>query len=105
MLTLLGYDVVMACNGEEAIQLYTDLQKTTSPVDLIIMDLTIPGGMGGEDAVKKILAIDSEAKIVVSSGYSNDPVIANHRQYGFSAALKKPFKISEISEIVSFHLS
>ncbi len=105
MLTHLGYDVVIACDGEEAIQMYTDLQKTVSPVDLIIMDLTIPGGMGGQEAAKKILAINSEAKIIVSSGYSNDPVIANHRSYGFAAALKKPFKISEISEVVSFLLS
>ncbi|MCP4338171.1 MAG: PAS domain S-box protein [Desulfobulbaceae bacterium] len=105
MLTHLGFDVVIACNGEEAIQMYTDLQKTASPVDLIIMDLTIPGGMGGQEAAKKILAIYSEAKIIVSSGYSNDPVIANHRDYGFAAALKKPYKISEVSEIVSFLLS
>ena len=105
MLTHLGYEVVIASDGEEAIKMYTDLQQTVSPVELIIMDLTIPGGMGGEEAGRKILEIHSEAKIIVSSGYSNDPVIANHKKYGFAAALKKPFQISEISEIVSFLLS
>lgn len=105
MLTHLGYDVVTASNGEDAVQMYTDLLRTTSPIDLIIMDLTIPGGMGGQEAVQKILAVHSEAKVIVSSGYSNDPVIANHREYGFSAALKKPFEISEISKIVSSLLS
>ena len=105
MLTYLGYEAVTALNGEETIQVYANLQKTASPVDLIIMDLTIPDGMGGKEAVQKILAINSEAKVIVSSGYSNDPVIANHRKYGFAAALKKPFKISEISERVSSLLS
>ncbi len=101
MLTHLGYEVVTALNGEEAIQMYTELYKTDSPVDVIIMDLTIPDGMGGKEAVKEILHIHSEAKVIVSSGYSNDPVIANHEKYGFAAALKKPFKISEMSELVS----
>jgi PAS domain S-box-containing protein len=105
MLTYLGYEVVIAFSGEEAIKIYTDLLKTESPVDVIIMDLTIPDGMGGKEAIQKILAIHSEAKVIVSSGYSNDPVIANHRKYGFAAALKKPFEISEISEIVSPLLS
>lgn len=105
MLNYLGYEVVTAFSGEEAIKIYTSLEQTESPVDLIIMDLTIPEGMGGKEAVQEILTIQPEAKVVVSSGYSNDPVIANHKKYGFAAALKKPFKISEISEIVSTLLS
>lgn len=71
-----------------------------APVELIIMDLTIPGGMGGQETVKKILQLDPDAKVVVSSGYSTDPVMANFREYGFSAALIKPYDINELKKII-----
>jgi len=64
------------------------------------MDLTIPGGMGGKEAVKEILAINPEAKILVSSGYSNDPIMANYRKYGFSGAMAKPYQLKELMKIV-----
>jgi len=71
-----------------------------TPVDLTIMDLTIPGGMGGKEAVRKILAINSEAKVIVSSGYSNDPVMANFKDYGFRAVIVKPFQLMELRKIL-----
>ena len=64
------------------------------------MDLTIPGGMGGKDAVKEILAINPEAKILVSSGYSNDPIIANYKDYGFCGAIVKPYQMQELNKIL-----
>ncbi len=105
MLTHLGYDVVSVADGVEAIKVYKSMQSTPNPVGLIIMDLTIPGGMGGKEAVREILAIDSDAKVIVSSGYSTDPVIANYKEYGFVAALEKPFNVEQLSMVVSSNIS
>ncbi len=98
MLDLLGHEVVLAQDGQEAIDLYRQHSKAGQPIDLIIMDLTIPGGMGGKTAVQEILAINPEAKVIVSSGYSNDPVMANFQDYGFIAAIIKPFQMQDIKE-------
>ncbi len=65
------------------------------------MDLTIPGGMGGQVAIKKLLEIDPEAKAVVSSGYANDPVISNFDAYGFSGFIPKPYKIEELKKVLN----
>ena len=101
----IGYEVVSAKDGDEALLLYKEAKKAGTPIDLIIMDLTIPGGMGGENAVKEIHKIDPEAKVIVSSGYSNDPVMANFNEYGFCAALIKPFHVRELMECVSKAIS
>jgi DNA-binding NtrC family response regulator len=69
--------------------------------DLLIMDLTIPGGMGGEEAVQEILSIDPSAKAIVSSGYSNDPIMANFKNYGFYSAIEKPYQLQELSKMIS----
>jgi PAS domain S-box-containing protein len=100
MLSRLGYEIELAADGEEAIGIYKKTLATGSQADLIIMDLTIPGGMGGEDAVKEILAINPEAKILVSSGYSNDPIMANYTDYGFCGAIVKPYQLQEINTIL-----
>ena len=65
------------------------------------MDLTVPGGMGGKEAVQKIMETDPQAKVIVSSGYSNDPVLANFKKFGFSAVLTKPYKIETLSSIIN----
>lgn len=101
MLTHLGYEVEVAVDGEEAINMYEKNLSSGTQADLVIMDLTIPGGKGGEDAVKEILAINSEAKIIVSSGYSNDPIMANYKDYGFCGAVEKPYQMQELNRIVS----
>jgi signal transduction histidine kinase/CheY-like chemotaxis protein len=101
LLKRLGHDVILAENGREAIDTYQNALKSDQPIDLIIMDLTIPGGMGGKDAVHEILALDPKAKVVVSSGYSNDPIMANYRDYGFSAAIAKPYQMSELTNIIN----
>ena len=64
------------------------------------MDLTIPGGMGGEEAIKKLLKIDPDARVIVSSGYSNNPVFANYTKYGFKACMPKPYEIEELNHIL-----
>ena len=101
MLSISGYEVIAAKDGDEALKLYQKAKDDGLPIDLIIMDLTIPGGMGGKDAVGKVLQIDPQAKVIVSSGYSNDPVMADFSEYGFLGALVKPFQIQELKGIVS----
>lgn len=100
MLTEIGHEVVSAKDGAEALQLYQHAIDSNMPIDLIIMDLTIPGGMGGKEAMKQILAIDSEARAIVSSGYSNDPVMANFAAHGFCAAIVKPYKLNDLRKII-----
>ena len=100
MLVQLGHKVVLSADGNEAIKLYQESINTGAPFDLIIMDLTIPGGMGGEEAVQKILNIDPDAKVIVSSGYSNNPIMANFKNAGFCSAIVKPYQVQELSNII-----
>ncbi len=100
MLIRLGNEVVLSADGEEAIKLYQDAMHANSPFDLVIMDLTIPGGMGGQEAVREIIKIDSGAKVIVSSGYSNDPIMANFKDYGFCSAIVKPYQLQELSRVI-----
>jgi PAS domain S-box-containing protein len=100
MLSHLGYEAVFAGDGMEAIELYRQGIETGNPVDIVIMDLTIPGGVGGKEAARKLMAIDPQAKVVVSSGYSNDPVMAHYRDYGFVAVINKPFKLKEFADLL-----
>ena len=104
-LTLGGSEVKVACDGTEAIKLYKKAMGSGKPFDVVIMDLTIPGGMGGKKAVKKLLEIDPDAKAVVSSGYANDPVISNFEEYGFSGFIPKPYKIDELKRVINEVLS
>ncbi|AGF78108.1 PAS domain S-box [Desulfocapsa sulfexigens DSM 10523] len=104
MLTTLGQDVILVQNGSEALKVYQDQMKNGAPVDVVIMDLTIPGGVGGKEAVQDILAIDPEARVIVSSGYSNDPIMANWSQYGFIAALTKPFQLADLAKVLGMAL-
>lgn len=101
MLKSLGYEVKVARNGEEAVSLYTEAKKSGNGFHAVIMDLTVPGGMGGKDAVKRLLEIDPAVKAIVSSGYSNDEVMAEHKKYGFAGMIAKPYKIGNLSEVVS----
>jgi len=104
-LSRIGYKVVSAEDGAEAVDLYKKAEEAGTPIDLIIMDLTIPGGVGGKDAVKKIHKINPAARVLVSSGYSNDPVMADFSKYGFCGAIVKPFPITELIEIVGKTMS
>ena len=101
MLVRLGYGVVLTRDGAEAIQRYQEMKESGKAVDAVIMDLTVPGGMGGDEAAARLLAIDPQARIIVSSGYSNAPVMADFQQYGFAGAVEKPFKLAGLSKVVS----
>ncbi len=99
-LTHLGYMVVSAHEGNEAITLYAQALKSGQPFDAVIMDLTIPGGMGGREAVIKLREIDPGVKAIVSSGYSDDPIMARFRDYGFSGVVSKPYTLKTLSETI-----
>jgi len=96
LLSLLGYQVHTCCSGEEAIDMYKIAQEIDTPFYAVIMDLTIPGRMGGKEAAQAILDIDREARLIVSSGYSNDPVMAEYTKYGFIAAISKPYTVDKM---------
>ena len=98
MLSHYGYDVAFARDGTEAIALYRHAQESGTPFNVILMDLTIPGGMGGKETIKKILEIDPHAKAVVASGYANDPIVIEFQQYGFCDRIVKPYKSEELHE-------
>jgi len=91
ILVFMGYEVALAENGAEAIEIYLKAQESGRPFDAVIMDLIIPGGMGGEEAVKKLIEFDPETKVIVSSGYSTDPIMADFKQFGFKGCLAKPY--------------
>jgi len=105
MLSGLGHDVVLAKDGAEAIQLFKESVESGNPIDLTIMDLTIPGGMGGKEAVKQLININPEAKVIVSSGYSNDPIMANCKEYGFCASVVKPYRSQDLNRVIAQVLS
>lgn len=100
MLEFLGYEVRLAADGKEALRMYEQAKDKQAPFDLVIMDLTVPGGVGGLKAVKKLLQIDPRAKVVVASGYSTDSALADYEKYGFKGMLNKPFSIEELSALV-----
>ena len=95
-----GYEVQTCASGEEAIRLYKAAWDTGSSYSAVVMDLTIPGGMGGSEAAQHILAINPKARLIVSSGYSNGPVMAEHSRFGFCAVLKKPYNSEEILSVI-----
>jgi len=100
MLKLLGYDSDFATDGRQAVEMYKKAWDAGTPYAAVIMDLSIPGGTGGKDAIVKLLEIDPGVKAIVSSGYSKDPIMSNFRKYGFSDVIAKPYRVSEFSRIV-----
>ncbi len=100
MLNNIGYEVTAARDGTEAIMLYREGKDSGHPFDAVLMDLTIPGGMGGREAIQELIAIDPGIKAIVSSGYSNDPAMTNFESYGFSDVIAKPYGLKELSKVL-----
>jgi two-component system cell cycle sensor histidine kinase/response regulator CckA len=101
MLDNIGYDVVIATDGKEAIELYKSAKETGVPIDAIIMDLNIPGGMGGKETIQNLIVFDPGVKAIVSSGYSNDPIMSEFKKYGFSGVIAKPYKARDLNDVLS----
>lgn len=101
ILSFIGYTVQFARDGEEAVALYRRALEASEPFSAVIMDLTVPGGMGGKEAVKKIAEIDPQVKAIVTSGYSNDPIIHEYSDHGFVGAILKPYNVTELGRVVA----
>ena len=97
MLIDLGYKISLAKNGAEAIEVYQEAMRFNQPFAAVILDLTIPGGMGGKDTIQELLKIDPQVRAIVSSGYSADPVMADYEKYGFRDVLNKPYTLQKVS--------
>jgi CheY-like chemotaxis protein len=100
LLSGLGYTTHAAGDGREAVELYQAAAEQGEPFDLVIMDLTVPGGMGGKEAIKKLRQVDPNVTAIVSSGYSNAPIMADFRRYGFAGVVSKPYGAQELSREV-----
>jgi two-component system cell cycle sensor histidine kinase/response regulator CckA len=101
MLEYLGFEALRVADGVDAVKEYKKHQDDGVPFAAVIMDLSIPGGMGGKEAVGEILNLDQEAKVFVSSGYSTDPVMVNYQEYGFTGGIAKPFDLATMQQVLS----
>ena len=98
VLNYLEYEVMFARDGEAALGLYKNEKEAGRPFDLVILDLSVPEGLGGKETIALLKAYDPAVKAIVSTGHSNDPVVLDFKQYGFSGRLSKPYKISDLKE-------
>jgi nitrogen-specific signal transduction histidine kinase/ActR/RegA family two-component response regulator len=100
MLKKLGYQVTNARDGQEALELYRRAREEGAAFDAVILDLTVPGGMGGEEAIQQLRDLDPQVKAIVSSGYADNRVMAGYAEYGFQGVIPKPYRIGQLSEVV-----
>ena len=101
MLKYFGYQVTLARDGAEAIRHYQQAMEAREPYDAVVMDLTIPGGMGGPEAMAYLREIDPGVRAIVSSGYYNDPIMADYESYGFCGVVRKPYRFEELKQVLS----
>ena len=104
-LTPLGYTVVQTFDALTMLRLYEEAYKEGHPFDLVMMDLTIPGGMGGKEAIHELKKIDPAAKAIVSSGYGMDPIMSRCQDYGFAGSISKPFDLTQLEQTIQDALS
>ncbi|RMF58661.1 MAG: response regulator, partial [Calditrichaeota bacterium] len=100
MLGHLGFQVAYAKNGSEAIHLYKQARHTERPFDVVIMDLSVPGGLGGRETLLNLQELDKDVCAIVSSGHFNDPVLKNYREHGFSGIIPKPYRIEDLDRVL-----
>lgn len=100
MLSLMGISAEAAENGGDTLELYRKAMDQEQPYDAVIMDLTIPGGMGGKETLENLLVLDPGVKAVVTSGYSNDPVMAHYTDFGFKGCMAKPFTLDSLKRVL-----
>jgi CheY-like chemotaxis protein len=100
MLTHLGYEVKTCTDGSQAIAAFAKAKSNAQMFDVVLMDLIIPNGVGGQDAVHTIIKIDPNAKVIASSGHLDHPVMLDHKKYGFAAVLEKPYKLEKLQQVI-----
>ena len=100
LLSSLGYQVALAKDGAEAVTIYRNAKRQGRPFDLVILDLTVPGGMGGKKTLNELLAVDPHVRAIASSGYSDDPVMSDPVRFGFNGVLPKPYDVKQLSRVV-----
>jgi two-component system, cell cycle sensor histidine kinase and response regulator CckA len=101
MLESLGYEVTACSDGTEAINLYKLAKDAGNPFAAVVMDLDVPAGMGGNEAAQHILALDPDARLIVSSGNHGHPAMNDFKSYGFCCVLPKPYNISDLFDVLS----
>ena len=99
VLVTLGYEVLSARDGAEAIDLYEAANASGRGFDAVLLDVTVSGGMGGVETARRLKELDPSAKLIASSGYSDGPVMASFREYGFDDVLPKPWAVVQLSEV------
>ncbi|MCR3923164.1 MAG: response regulator [Firmicutes bacterium] len=100
MLSFLGYDFELACNGVEAISLYSQAVASGKTYDAVILDLTVRGSMGGKETIKELMSINPQVRAIVSSGYSEDAVLSDFQSYGFKGLVAKPYRLEELAKVL-----
>ena len=100
LLSMLGYEPAASKDGAECLEIYADALRAGHPFDLVILDLTIPGGMGGEETIRRLLEIDPKVTAIVSSGYADAPIMSNYQDYGFAGVIKKPYDVTELCTVI-----
>jgi CheY-like chemotaxis protein len=100
LLARLGIEPVTAESGEEAVRLFRAARDEGRPFGAVVLDLTVPGGMGGLEALREMQIIDPGVRAIVSSGYSSNPVLANHRAHGFRGVVPKPYRITDLANVL-----
>jgi two-component system CheB/CheR fusion protein len=105
MLSLFGYKVVCKENGEDTLKFFKDTLKNNESIAGIILDLTVPGGLGGKEVIEEIRTIDTKVPVFVSSGYADDPVMSNPAKFGFTGSLCKPFRVADLTRLLSQHIN
>jgi len=96
MLTNLGYDAVCTLDGAAAIAAYQHAQAEGRPFAAVILDITVPGGLGGQEVMAQLRTLTPQVKAIISSGYANDPIMADFAQYGFSGVITKPYTVEKL---------
>lgn len=95
-----GYEVVLTTDGASAIIAYQQAKLSGEPFDTVVMDLIIPGGMGGLEAIAYLREYDPKIKAIISSAYANEPVKADYKKYGFAGVARKPYLVEELMRII-----
>ena len=97
----LGLEVETARDGEEAVEKFDAARAAGRSFRLVVMDLTVPGGMGGRETLEQLRKIDPGVKAIVSSGYSSDPIMANYRRHGFDGVVAKPYQVRDLTRVLN----